>query len=114
MIIIIIILSGGLLGIIGQGIRIVVGLKKLANNNVTNTLTGAPTSEFNWSKLLVSIFIGFIAGAIAFLIQSKLQDTKIDVSVAMTIITAGYSGSDFIEGLFNTSAPKFNANLPKS
>ncbi|WP_419700290.1 hypothetical protein [Mucilaginibacter sp. NFX135] len=107
------IFTGGLLGVLGQGIRILAGLKKLSNSNVANTVTGEPTNEFSASRLLISIFIGFVAGAIALLIKSNLKPVETDAALVTTIIAAGYSGADFIESVFNTATSKFNADLPK-
>lgn len=95
--IITIILAGGLLGTIGQGIRIVVGLKKLDDKRNS----GNPVKEtFTLNRFLISLFIGFTAGAIALLIKSPKGDLSNDLIFG--IIAAGYSGADFIEGIFNT------------
>jgi ABC-type amino acid transport system permease subunit len=111
--VIILIGSGGLLGILGQGVRILVGLKKLSNSNVAAAVTGETTNEFSGSRLMVSILIGFVAGAVALLIKSGFKPVDIDLSIGMMILMAGYSGADFLEGIFNTNAAKFNADLPK-
>lgn len=96
--IITIILAGGLLGTIGQGIRILVGLKKLDDKRNSEN----PEKEtFTLNRFLISLFIGFTAGAMALLIKSPLKgDLSNDLIFA--IIAAGYSGADFIEGIFNT------------
>jgi hypothetical protein len=107
------ILLGGLLGILGQGIRIAVGLKKLNNSNVTNTLNNQDTDEFSTSRLLVSIFIGFAAGAIALLLKGA--PTAIDKEFIISMMAAGYAGADFIEGVFKTYVSKIDPkNQPGS
>ena len=102
-------LLGGLFGILGQGIRIVVGLKKLNDSNSEATAAGQQKDDFSSSRLLVSIFIGFVAGALAMLV-SCFTDTdtpkKITLQLAIGIIAGGYSGVDFIEGIFNKYIPK--------
>lgn len=106
-------IAGGLLGVLGQGVRIAVGMKKFNESNVANATQGLPIEEFSTSRLLISIFIGFVAGAIGLLIKesgdSKPPHTDIlDTESIVAIIAAGYSGADFIEGIFNTYITKFN------
>jgi uncharacterized membrane protein YeaQ/YmgE (transglycosylase-associated protein family) len=103
------ILLGGLLGILGQGIRVVVGIKKLSGANAAKRLNNEETDEFSPARLLLSIFIGFIAGAIALLIKGKTDSDAEKTQMIITIIAAGYSGADFIEGVFNTYIKKFNS-----
>lgn len=103
------ILLGGLLGVLGQGIRIVVGIKKLSGTNAAKRLNGEETDEFSPSRLLLSIFIGFIAGAIALLIKGKSESDSGKTEMIVMIMAAGYSGADFIEGVFNTYIKKFNS-----
>ena len=94
------ILVGGLLGIIGQGIRMIIGLKKmkekLAQDKANNTKN--PDNEFDLKRLLLSIFIGFIAGALGGLFAVNLSTPLKDKTVLATLIAIGYSGVDFIEG----------------
>jgi len=97
-----IIILGGLLGVLGQGIRMVVGLKKLSDENAK--LAEGETSVVNITRLLTSIFIGFVAGALYLLINQLPKDPKPEFY--FTIIAAGYAGTDFIEGLFNTYISK--------
>ena len=56
-------LLGGLLGMLGQGIRIIVGLKKL--NDAASAQGVAFGSMFQGSRLGLSMLIGFIAGGLA-------------------------------------------------
>jgi len=107
------ILLGGLLGALGQGIRMAVGLKKLHTDKVSQDIKGGDTEEFSPSRLILSIFIGFVAGAIAIIIKGPITDPG-NKDVIFTIMAAGYSGADFIEGVFNTSIAKLNAPANKA
>jgi hypothetical protein len=95
----------GLLGLIGQGIRAVVGLK---NSGALNANTPTNQSVFSAAYLLVSLMIGFIAGVLAG-IALKFQDlTKIDQSSwqqLLGIIASGYVGADFVENTMNLVIP---------
>lgn len=102
------ILLGGLLGLLGQGIRMAIGLKKLSDANAqTNN-----KEDLNGGRLMVSLFIGFLAGALYVLVngfsdQPDVQDGEyIGNQFVFTVIAAGYAGSDFIEGLFSTYIAK--------
>lgn len=87
---------GAFLGIVGQGPRIVVGLKKLK---------GEEGKAFSWFRLGLSIVISVIVGATAgimyavFFPDNPLEGNGISREVAAGIMTAGYAGTDFIEGL---------------
>lgn len=94
------IVAGGLLGTLGQGIRMAVGLKKLSD---TNRASGGAETDINGARLLLSLFIGFVAGALFLLIK---DDTEFNKELLFTVIAAGYSGADFIEGFFNTYVAK--------
>ncbi len=95
------VLSGGLLGALGQGIRLAVGLKKMNDTKSTTE----PKEGFNGNRLVLSIFIGFVAGAIGMLIKQPAS-TDINTQFIITIIATGYAGADFIEGFFNTTFSK--------
>jgi len=102
------VIGGGLLGSLGQGIRIAVGLKKLNEENVSKTVRGKNTEDFSTGRLVLSVFIGFVAGAIGML--TKVADGKngeYNTEAIVTIMAVGYSGADFIEGVFNTYISKF-------
>jgi hypothetical protein len=75
-------IAGGMLGMIGQGVRAVAGLKKM--------LDAGTMADFRPSILLVSLLIGFIAGALAFLASGSTE-------TAVAFVAAGYAGTDFIE-----------------
>jgi hypothetical protein len=94
------ILLGGLLGAFGQGLRVVVGLKKVYDQAHADNTQFA--SLFETSKLVVSLFIGFLAGGIAILFMDKPVMGK---ELYTTLIGAGYAGADFIEGFVQKTLP---------
>jgi hypothetical protein len=92
-----ILLLCGLMGLLGQGARAVIGLKTM-----TASAASVPDqqTEFNAAYLLISLMIGFIAGILAGLAvgldhfkQIDLNDVKVLIGIAV----AGYAGADFIE-----------------
>lgn len=105
------VIAGGLLGALGQGIRIAVGLKKLNEENSSQAAAGSPKEPFSTSRLMISIFIGFVAGALALLLKQTMREQnngQFDKETIITLIATGYAGADFIEGIFITHASKFN------
>lgn len=103
------VVAGGLLGSFGQGVRIAVGLKKLNEGNAALVAQGKPAEEFSTSRLVISIFTAFVAGALGMVVKYSSQgDTKdMTAEAVLTIIAVGYSGADFIEGVFNTYISKY-------
>lgn len=108
------ILLGGLLGLLGQGIRMAIGLKKLSDANAQKS----DKEDLNGGRLMVSLFIGFVAGALYVLVNgfSNQPDVEngeyVGNQFVFTVIAAGYAGSDFIEGLFNTYIAKLPTANP--
>jgi hypothetical protein len=104
------ILLGGLLGAIGQGIRVVVGLKKqMDESSKSSDGSDGAQSKKDWQQwfdpqqLLVSLAIAFVVGGIAGTLAS-LQSFGQDVTkeYMISIITVGYAGTDFVEGFMKT------------
>jgi hypothetical protein len=97
-------LLGGLLGLIGQSIRVIVGLKKAYDVTVQEKTNFKDT--FDSAQLLISLLIGFVAGTIGVLVQ---LDFKVPFSwskeIAIGIIGIGYAGTDFIEGFIKKYLP---------
>ena len=94
---------GGLLGVLGQGIRVIVGLKKLKDKATEESVSFAQL--FETRTLVLSLFIGFIAGALASLAlaePSKLPTRE----VLLGFMAAGYAGTDFIEGFVKKYLPR--------
>ena len=89
----------GTMGMLGQGTRAVVGLKKLNDENALKPPGEA--DAFIASRLLVSLFVGFIAG-IAGGIGIGLKELSLvtldNLDILMGIAAVGYAGTDAIEG----------------
>lgn len=96
-----IILLGGVMGMIGQGIRTVVGLKKL-QDSISQTGQSFRDS-FETNRLTVSLLIGFIAGALAAI--TLVRGDTVQVELLMGLLAAGYAGTDFIEGFARKYLP---------
>jgi predicted chitinase len=95
----------GLMGLLGQGVRAAVGLKKAS---ALGSGTPNQQSEFNAAYLLISLMIGFIAGVLAGLAIGLTNLVKIDLNdmkVLLGIAAAGYAGADFIENTFSIILP---------
>lgn len=99
-------LLGGLMGLLGQGARAVVGMKKLNDDAVAKG--EALRDNFSPSQFFLSLMIGFIAGALAMAgLMSGLESLeKIEGQTLMTVFAAGYAGADFIEGFVNRNIPR--------
>jgi hypothetical protein len=101
------ILLGGLLGMLGQSIRMLAGLKKLAESKQA---TGA--DSFDARRLTVSLFLGFVAGALGLLTTSDenwkqlCSQKSIPKELILTLIGIGYAGVDFLESLLTKFVPK--------
>ena len=105
-------LLGGILGTVGQGLRIIVGMKKL-NDKAKDAGNEKVGPLVDTSRMVISLLIGFCAGILAVLSTSSFspdyfKGANIKQNL-LTIIAAGYAGTDFIEGLINKFLPKANA-----
>jgi hypothetical protein len=108
-----VILLGGILGMVGQGIRVIAGLPKL--NSAVNALPDTTDVKFgdvfDMKQLIVSLIIGFLAGLLAAVSLGLKAEDNIDPKVILGLIAAGYTGADFIEGIVKTFLPKIQAQL---
>ena len=96
---------------IGQGIRVVAGLKKV--NDQASAEGKSFGSLFETSKLFLSLLIGFIAGALAIIgVTGSAGDVNPTKELIVTIIGAGYAGTDFIEGFIKKNLPASQAEKP--
>lgn len=93
---------GALLGAIGQGARTVVGLKKV--NDAASEANGSVRDMIETSRLLVSLAIGAIAGALA-AISTVENVAGIGTQQIVALIGAGYAGADFVEGFMARARP---------
>jgi len=101
---------GGLMGMLGQGIRVIVGLKKA--QDLAHQQGKTLAEKFEPSTLLVSLLIGFIAGALASLALSKVNET-ISPQLLIGFMGAGYAGTDFIEGFIRKYLPGQTPEEPR-
>jgi len=94
-------LTAGLLGLVGQLLRFLVGYKKLFDEAENQKLP--LSSLFQINRFVISVIIGFVAGIIGLI---SLSDFKTSLfaspeqvkSTILTLIGIGYAGTDFIEG----------------
>jgi hypothetical protein len=90
---------GGVLGLLGQGIRVVAGLKKL------HDITQEPlkqNEQYDPRRLRITLFLGFIAGGLG--IVTFMDDSGsviLNKDVMLTLIGIGYGGVDFIESFLS-------------
>ncbi|HEY2070174.1 MAG TPA: hypothetical protein VGG48_11520 [Rhizomicrobium sp.] len=99
-----IILLAGLSGAVGQSARIIVGIKKVNDQaSATNQSMGG---LIDFSRLFISLLIGFVAGVLAALVMSPTALIQnIQASTVLAFAAAGYTGSDFIEGIMSRYVP---------
>lgn len=100
----------------GQILRIVVGLKKMNDEAAKKQISAK--SLFMPSSLVISLFIGFLAGVLAIISLSSFKSDFFNdqnaKQVMMAIMTAGYAGTDFIEGFIAKYLPTADAaNVPE-
>jgi predicted chitinase len=95
----------GLLGILGQGVRAIVGLK---NAGSLNSTTPSEQAEFSLAYLVLSLMIGFIAGILAGIALNLENIITVDPSnwkLMLGIAGSGYVGADFIENTMSVVIP---------
>jgi hypothetical protein len=99
-----VLLLGGMLGALGQGVRAVIGLKKV---NDQAALEGRKMKDMvEASTLIISLLIGFIAGALAIIgIVDTSAPVAPDKELVLTLLGAGYAGTDLIEGFIKKYLP---------
>jgi predicted chitinase len=95
----------GLLGVLGQGVRAIVGLK---NAGSLNSTTPSEQAEFSLAYLVLSLMIGFIAGVLAGIALNLENIITVDPSnwkLMLGIAGSGYVGADFIENTMSVVIP---------
>lgn len=106
----IVLVLGGFLGMVGQGARAIVGLKKQADAAAAQGQKLA--DRFSGSTLGISLLIGFVAGVLAIVglvAAGKVGSAAIDGQTVATLLGAGYAGADFIEGFMQSALPSTKA-----
>jgi len=89
---------GAFLGMMGQGIRFAIGMKKRYEEN-----TGKKSKEwFDSARMILSFIIGAAAGVLA---SIYLLGADVDRYYLLTVMAAGYAGADFIEALLRKYKP---------
>ncbi len=97
-------LLGGLMGMLGQGVRVVSGLKKVHDQAAAEQRPFAELFELN--TLLLSLLIGFVAGALAILSLSDPESTTAPSrDLVLSLLGVGYAGTDFIEAFMRKHLP---------
>lgn len=87
---------GGVAGMVGQGVRMIVGIKQLHDQAAA---AGVPPKELlDLPQLTLEMVVGFIAGSLAAMVTS-LDPNNIDSRHLLGLLAAGYAGTDFIQGL---------------
>lgn len=104
-----VVVLGGLMGLLGQGARAVVGLKGMADT--AKSLALSSSDLFEASRLITSLLIGFLVGLAAALIYIKGFDdiTKVTEPTWQTMlawVASGYLGTDFLEGFISQYLPQ--------
>jgi hypothetical protein len=95
------ILLGGMLGALGQVIRAIAGLKKAQEAGSGGSAGFSAT--FEWPVFLVSLVMGFAAGALACL--TVTFPSEMNAQFLLTFIAAGYAGADFIDAFIKKQLP---------
>ncbi len=105
---------GGILGMIGQGLRVIVGLKKLYDALAEDGQTMGQTSKFDTRRLWLSLFIGFVAGSFGMILKIDYESVStmiMNKEFMISIVAIGYMGVDFIEGVMKSYLSKFEKSL---
>ena len=100
-----VLLIGALLGMAGQGARIIVGLKKVNDDAHQNEKTF--NDVFVGKQLLLSLIYAMVIGGITGIILGvDLVEKDVSTKALLGIMAAGYAGTDFIEGFVNKTLKK--------
>ncbi len=105
---------GGVMGLFGQGIRAVAGLKTMVD--AANKQNPDSQDQFRAARLIVSLIIGFLSGIAATLITGvdKILPHLGDIQTLLMLAAAGYAGTDFIESFLSNYLPGGKPNVPNS
>ena len=84
-----------MLGMAGQLVRVAIGLKKLHDKNSSE---GRKTA-FDQKKFWISVVLGGLAGLITAISTWDAHKMILERDFILSLMAAGYAGSDLIEGL---------------
>jgi hypothetical protein len=101
------VMFGAIGGMLGQGLRVVVGLKKAQEQAAANGLS-FQDDVFDSRRLWSSLLIGAIAGGIGVFTLTTVPTFKDGAEAAnkfFALVGIGYAGTDFIEGFINRYLP---------
>ena len=91
------ILLGAILGAAGQGIRVILGLKKVYDEALNTNKAASDLLEYK--QVALSLVIGFGVGAVCGVLAVVGADSPdFSKSEIILFISSGYAGTDFIEG----------------
>lgn len=96
--VLLVLLLCALMGLLGQGVRAVVGLR---GGGMLNQSSPNQQSEFNAAYLAFSLMLGAVAGILAGLVIGPQSFNANDVKVLVGVAVAGYAGADFIENTYS-------------
>ena len=99
------IVLGGVLGAVGQGMRVIVGIKKEIDDAKQRDDDKTVKDWFDARELWVSLLLGAIAGVIAAAAAFK-PDLTFDKDFLLGVVAAGYAGADFLGGIMSKWQPK--------
>lgn len=102
------IVIAALLGGVGQVVRVAVGLKKRWDEGDGDS--AFMKAQFDGGRLFVSILLGMSAGVLAALTMNGGElPAKLDSGAMLGLVSAGYLGADFIEGILRKHKPAHQA-----
>jgi|Deesub1362B_J571_1020462.scaffolds.fasta_scaffold00001_31 hypothetical protein len=92
---------GGFLGMVGQGIRVFVGIKKVHDKQEVKDGSKKLSDLLDGKRLGLSLMYAFIIGTIAGVLGVvNYLGKELSTEHIFALIGAGYAGTDFIEGVF--------------
>jgi hypothetical protein len=108
----IIIILGAILGMVGQGMRVIVGIKKVGDD-ATNS--GQEQKDLiKTGQIVLSLFLAFAIGAVAGVLAAVgSEEIEFTKSTVIAFIAAGYAGTDFIEGFIKKTPAATNTKGTK-
>jgi hypothetical protein len=94
---------GAVLGATGQLVRMLPGLKKF--NDEVAAKRADPRLLFSAARLVVSILLGALAGALGAITMQFDPQKGIELNRVISLIAIGYAGADFVEGFIQKYIP---------